>query len=664
MSSRRYTLRQRLLYAFENTLSHGTIAMIGWLACFSFLIILTASLVLKCIHLGFGDHNTFMEEFWRTTRSALEISTLDERPGEEPAEVYWHFRIVAMLVLLAGITIVSTLVGILTNSLKSKLEELQRGRSQVIEERHTLILGWSPKIHDIISELLVANENQNSAAIVILADREKLDMDAELAMRFPKRGRTRIVCRSGSPMDLDVLRIVNPRGAKSIIILSTESPHPDIAVIKTALAVTHSPDRNRSDRMHIVAEIRESENLEAARLVGGGDISILDTSDLVSKVTAQTCRQSGLSVVYTELFDFKGSEIYTKRISDTSNQELRALVGRTYRECLHAFDSSCLIGVISSGKILLNPPMDRLMGMDDEIIVISEDDDTVKLDGMPHAPRENILVSPNRESAKPERILMLGWNQHSLQIISELDHYVPKGSELMVASEDSMNPWSWEPSRDNNEGSLTRRLKLLEGNLQKLALSSRVINTTKLQALKELDPDSYDSIILLCNPEIDAAASNARMIVTLLHLRSFRGRSGGGLKIVSELRDVRDEPLAHVARPDDFIVSDRIVAMVLAQISENRNLSGIFDELFSRRGSEIYLNPASDYVQTGVEMDFHDVVHAAASRGETAIGYKKTDAIFDAGRQFGVHCNPDKSAKVTFSDADSIIVLGERQHGI
>jgi voltage-gated potassium channel Kch len=638
--------------------------MIGWLACFSFLIILASSLLLKCIHLGFGDHNTFMEEFWRTMRSALEISTLDERPGEEPSEVYWHFRLVAMFILLAGITIVSTLVGILTNSLKSKLEELQRGRSQVIEQRHSLILGWSPKIHDIIAELLIANENQRSAAIVILAEREKLDMDAELAMRFPKRGRTRIVCRSGSPMDLDVLRIVNPGEAKSIIILSPEGPHPDIAVIKTALAVTHSPRRNTSVRMHIVAEIQESENLEAAGLVGGGDISILDTGDLVSKVTAQTCRQSGLSVIYSEIFDFKGSEIYTKALSDPENAQLRRLVGKTYRECLHLFDSSSLIGLISAGNILLNPPMNTILRESDEIIVISEDDDTVKLDGKDQPIHEELLVKTSREEAKPERILMLGWNQHSLQIISELDHYVPAGSELMVASEDSMNVWSLDSSQVNSEGSLSRRLKPLEGNLQKLVLSSRVIDTTKLQSLKELDPASYDSIILLCNPMIDASASNARTIVTLLHLRSFQGRGGCGLKIVSELRDVRDEPLAHVARPDDFIVSDRIVAMVLAQISENRNLEGIFKELFSRRGSEIYLNPAGDYVQSGIEMDFHDVVHAAARRGESAIGFRKANASTDDKTQFGVRCNPLKSAKVTFSPADSIIVLAERQHGI
>jgi hypothetical protein len=127
---------------------------------------------------------------------------------------------------------------------------------------------------------------------------------------------------------------------------------------------------------------------------------------------------------------------------------------------------------------------------------------------------------------------------------------------------------------------------------------------------------------------------------------------------------VRDEPLAHVARPDDFIVSDRIVAMVLAQISENRNLEGIFKELFSRRGSEIYLNPAGDYVQTGIEMNFHDVVHAAARRGESAIGFRKADESTDEKTQFGVRCNPLKSAKVTFSPADSIIVLAERQHGI
>ena len=47
--------------------------------------------------------------------------------------------------------------------------------------------------------------------IVILADRDKVDMEEELKAKVPDLRGTRVVCRSGSPMDLDDLRAEQPR---------------------------------------------------------------------------------------------------------------------------------------------------------------------------------------------------------------------------------------------------------------------------------------------------------------------------------------------------------------------------------------------------------------------------------------------------------------------
>ena len=57
------------------------------------------------------------------------------------------------------------------------------GRSRVIESQHTLILGWSGKVYSIIGELLIANENQKQPRIVILADRDKVEMEDEIATK-------------------------------------------------------------------------------------------------------------------------------------------------------------------------------------------------------------------------------------------------------------------------------------------------------------------------------------------------------------------------------------------------------------------------------------------------------------------------------------------------
>ena len=79
--------------------------------------------------------------------------------------------------------------------------------------------------------------------------------------RSPPRCRTlrntRIICRSGDPTDLYDIAIVNPQTARSIIILSPETATIPISqVIKTILALVNDPGR-RAEPYLIAAEIRD-----------------------------------------------------------------------------------------------------------------------------------------------------------------------------------------------------------------------------------------------------------------------------------------------------------------------------------------------------------------------------------------------------------------------
>jgi voltage-gated potassium channel Kch len=166
---------------------------------------------------------------------------------------------------------------------------------------------------------------------VILSERDKIEMEDDIRAKFASTANTRVICRSGNPLDLDDLTVVDPHSARSIIVLAPETENPDIHVIKSVLAITNNPAR-KSEPYHIVAEIREPRNLEAAALVGGKETIYVQGEDLIARVTAQTCRQSGLSVVYTELLDFDGAEIYFKSEP--------GLAGRTYREIIAAYEDS------------------------------------------------------------------------------------------------------------------------------------------------------------------------------------------------------------------------------------------------------------------------------------------------------------------------------------
>ena len=97
---------------------------------------------------------------------------------------------------VGSLFLVSIFIGILTNSIDDRIQSLRKGRSFVIEQGHTLILGWSAKIFGIISELVIANENQKNLRIVILADMDKVEMEDEIRAQVKHPKNTRIVCRT------------------------------------------------------------------------------------------------------------------------------------------------------------------------------------------------------------------------------------------------------------------------------------------------------------------------------------------------------------------------------------------------------------------------------------------------------------------------------------
>jgi voltage-gated potassium channel Kch len=631
----RPTLRQKLQYYFDNVMARGTPALIGGLALVTLLIVALAGLVIAIGGRPFAPEGDgvpgFLEAVWLSL-----MRTLD--PGTMGGDRGWGFRIVMLLVTIGGIFIVSGLIGVLSSGLDAQIHRLRKGRSLVLESGHTVILGWSPQVFNIISELVLANENRREGAvIVVLADQDKVEMEDAIRERVADLKNTKIICRSGSPIDLTDLEIVNPHAARSIIILP-EGSDPDTHVIKSVLALTNNPGR-RAEPYHIVTQIRDPRNMDVVRMVGQRDVvQPILTNDLIARVVAQTSRQSGLSMVYTELMNFGGDEIYFK--------EEPALTGKTYGEALMAFEDSTLIGIrFANGTAGLNPAMETRLAPGDKVIAISADDDTIRVSAQAPAVDTSVLRTDGKpRPPAPEKCLILGWNRSGTTIIRELDNYVAKGSLVTVVT-DLYN--------------IDRQIRQQAGRLKNQRIVVEEGDTTERALLEKLKAADYDHVIVLAYSHLEPQEADAKTLVTLLHLRDIAERDETPFSIVSEMLDLRNRELAEAANVDDFIVSEHLVSLMMSQLSENRELLPVFTDLFDPEGAEIYLKPISDYVVTGQPVNFYTVTEAARRRGETALGYRLMREMHDSHQSYGVHTNPKKSEAVTFQPEDKVIVLAE-----
>ena len=635
--SEKPTLRERFRYWFDNRFSGGSLVIIGWLALGTALLVILMT-VISLIPGIRPDGQDLKQVFWNILFQSLTPNPFD-------STTRWQFLVVMLAVTLGSLFMVSILIGTLTNGIEEKVEDLRKGRSRVIESGHTLILGWSAQIFTILSELMIANENQKNAKIVILADKDKVEMEDEILARVQRSGSARIICRSGNPIDLTDLEIGSPHTAKSIIILPPEGDDPDTAVIKAVLALTNNANR-RSGAYHIVTQINDARNMDVIRMIGQRDqVQAVLTADLISRVTAQTSRQSGLSTVYTELLNFSGDEIYF-------TQE-PSLVGKTYAEALMAYETSAVMGMKRGEQdASLNPPMDTIIGPDDRLFAMTEDDDTLIVSGLTSIPVDESVIRSAGQTAlpKPEKCLMLGWNGCGPTILRELNNYVPAGSRALVVADPGVSVAVADVEKTIHE-------ECSHFPYQKVSFQRG--DTTDRRLLESIQAAEYDHVIVLSYAGLEVQEADARTLVTLLHLRNIAERDDTPFSIVSEMLDMRNRELAEVTNVNDFIVSDHLVSLMMSQLSEDADLHAVFADIFDPEGSEIYMKPIGDYVETGKPVNFYTLVEAARRRGQSAIGYRQEAEMHDASRSYGVHTNPRKSQAVTFLPEDRLIVVSE-----
>src|SRR3979409_2384788 len=89
--------RARLRYEFDKSMAAGPIALIGWLAIISLIIIVIASAIIALLRIApdGGEALNFGEAIWEALMRTLDSGTMGGDTG-------WGFRWIMLLVTLAG----------------------------------------------------------------------------------------------------------------------------------------------------------------------------------------------------------------------------------------------------------------------------------------------------------------------------------------------------------------------------------------------------------------------------------------------------------------------------------------------------------------------------------------------------------------------------------
>jgi len=651
-----YPFKQRLRYKVDNYMSRGS-SSIFMALLLTFLIGFLIMVLVRLVANFFFPDNTLSSLYeipWRVYVAVMEGSA-----AETDGDSNWLAKLTSIMGVLVGLILFSSMVAFITSVFEAKLDELRRGRSIVLEKDHTLILGFGDRILEVIRELIEANDSEPDAAIVILSEDDKEYMDNYIRDHILDFRTTRIITRSGIVTNINNLKKVMAKNAKSIIIINSaaswqpnaEKNLADALVLKSIMSIIAVCDGEKHPP--IVCEIHSDRDRNLAENISNGTVKALNEVSVLSRMIAQLAiSRNGLSVVYGDMVGFDGNEFYFYRPEQGWSN------GLNFKESINRFNNSTPMGIhTNEGKIILNPPKDMAVRGRDELIVFAEDDSTIKyFDDPVYEPKIDSIPTV-KTNLVHQRVGLLNWTTKTKIIVEKLCTYLPNKSELEVfvsALNDEM---------ENTKQSLAK-------SYPKIKVSIKVIDFNELKELENINPLGFDSIVILSPGGSTIEEMDAYVISLLIRIRQILLASTDGKnknhkwpKLITEVMDSENIEIILNSGVEDFMVSNQFVSQIMAQVSEEPLALDVYDDLFRAEGSEIYIKPASNYFDFSecktIKIKYGECIEAAQLREEIILGLQFYKAQKDKENMFGLKLIPDKNEIFTLNAQDGFIALAQ-----
>ncbi|GLT97040.1 hypothetical protein SLE2022_146260 [Rubroshorea leprosula] len=588
--------------------------------------------------IGFGglalyavSDSSLAEALWLSWTFVADSGNHADRVGLGP-------RVVSISVSAGGMLIFAMMLGLVSDAISEKVDSLRKGKSEVIEKNHILILGWSDKLSSLLKQLAIANKSEGGGVIVVLAERDKQEMEMDITkLEFDFMG-TSVICRSGSPLILADLKKVSVSKARAIIVLASDenADQSDARALRVVLSLTGVKE---GLRVPVVVEMSDIDNEPLVKLVGGELVETVVAHDVIGRLMIQCALQPGLAQIWEDILGFENCEFYIKRWPQ--------LDGWHFGDVLISFPDAVPCGIkvaATGGKIILNPDDRYVLREGDEILVIAEDDDTYTPAPLPEV---HGGFCPNLDDPPkyPEKILFCGWRRDIDDMIMVLEALLSPGSELWMFNE--------VPEKE-------RERKLIDGGLKisgltNLKLVHREGNAVIRRHLESLPLETFDSILILADESVEDSVvhSDSRSLATLLLIRDiqskrlpYRDTKSTSLRlsgfshsswiremqqasdasiIISEILDSRTRNLVSVSRISDYVLSNELVSMALAMVAEDKQINRVLEELFAEQGNEMCIKPAEFYIFDQEELCFYDIMIRGRQRLEIVVGYRLAD---------------------------------------
>ena len=214
-------------------------------------------------------------------------------------------------------------------------------------------------------------------------------------------------------------------------------------------------------------------------------------------------------------------------------------------------------------------------------------------------------------------------------------------------------------------GEMEENLTKLQQEYPSLNIAVRQMDLNDLSHLTTIEPQSFDSLLILSPGGSSIEEMDAYVISLLIRIRQILRESGLDKwpKLITEVMDSENIDIILNSGVEDFMVSNQFVSQIMAQVSEEPLALDVYDDLFQAEGSELYIKPANYYFsfddRESITLPYGECVQAALLRKEVCLGVQLHADQKNRDKFFGVALIPDKDKKFTLTSQDGLITLAD-----
>ena len=330
---------------------------------FNILFIILSAVIIRSLSLTGTESLSLLESFFYTVTMILDagcISFVIEDIGKSGIFI----AMVCLIIILIGmISFTGAVIGYITNTISSFIENANAGGRRLVIRDHLVILNWNSRASEIINDLLYLDGKQK---VVVLTENRKEEILREIDERISdtihrENAETRKVCqemslferiaywhrnklrnnitvivREGNIFSAKQLHDIALERARSVVILGEDNSHTTCQyefeqvrqndrgnpeTIKALMIVSDITSAEYSDdNQKIIVEILDDWTWDLVNRIihykqvdGKCNIVPVRVNEILGRILSQFCLMPELNLAYNEFFSNKGTTFYVEQ---------------------------------------------------------------------------------------------------------------------------------------------------------------------------------------------------------------------------------------------------------------------------------------------------------------------------------------------------------------